>query len=327
MITLKREILNEIMATDVFIALSSETYSESEIKQDIDTVVAMFKEFEAKFSRFKPDSELSILNKLTESPISEELCSILIEAQEYYQKTNGIFDPSILNALIKEGYAQSKKLGFVSTSKNINDTQEEALKDKYKFSDVKINVETKTLVKPKELQIDLGGIGKGFIIDKISNFLKSKNYNDFCVDAGGDMYLAGKDIENKYNYWAIELEDPFLALEDKRIDISVEFPTLIISNKAIATSGTNKRRWLYENKEKNHIINPQSATSLINELICTTVIGDYTVFADIMAKVLLIKGTGEGMKYCNENNIAGIFVTKTKEIYFSDAAQKYVWHE
>jgi len=311
----EKTINNEIMSTDIFISVCSDTISQSEIEDDINSAIQKLKNFEAKYSRFLESSELTKLNDSTEMSIDEEFIHIIETAKEYYKRTEGMFNPAILPILKNEGYVISKNSGY----KNAQNTQ---ISD-YDQDFSKVLVSGNKVFKPNNLKIDLGGIGKGYAADMLTSFFKTK-YENFIVNLGGDMYCSGADKRKNYEYWAIEIEPPYKDFKDK-------LPLLIVKNAAVATSGVNKRRWSISesdpNLDKNHIIEPNSKISLENDLITVTVIGQSTTYADVFAKVLLIMGLDRAKKYCHYNNIAAILVGKSQEVFVSKEASKYVWNE
>jgi len=313
-VTAERAFKNKIMTADVYIALSSDTVSQNVIAKDLDTAIKMLKVFEKNYTRFTADSELATLNKSAKMVVSDELLEIITLAKEYYSKTEGLFDPTILIALLKEGYDVSKNAGFYSAKPR---TDKNTIQ--HTFDQVVIDRNSNSITKPASLLIDLGGIGKGYIIDKVAAFLKD-SYSDFCVSLGGDMYLAGVDRQKSFPYWAIEIDNPTLTK-------SMETPTLLGKDVAIATSGVNKRTWNVANQSKNHIIDPRTGRSAQNSLASVTVIGHTTIYADIMAKILLILGIEKGLEYCQNTKVPAVFITKSSEIFFSDEVKNYVWKD
>ncbi len=314
MITENIIINNEIMATDIFISVSSDKFPRENIVNDINKAIDIFRDFENKYSRFKVDNELFKLNSSESSRVSEELFEILEKSQCYHKLTNGLFDVSVLNLLEKQGYVLSKNRGFYDENINFG-----TISSEFGFDKVKLDKKSLMVNKSKNLRFDLGGIGKGYVVDKVAKIIKSK-YVDFCVSAGGDMYLSGVDREKDYKYWAIEIESPNGVKQE-------EMPVLLVSNKAIATSGINKRKWLFYGKENNHLIDTSTGESIANNLDCVTVIGKDTVFCDVMAKTLMIMGVERGLEYCNNNDIAAIFIGKGLDVYKTREVEKYVWKE
>jgi thiamine biosynthesis lipoprotein len=317
---LQKEIKNEIMATDLFICIHDEKPKE-EIEKDLNYSIKILKDTEQRFSRFLPNNELSKFNNSSEKiQISDDLILMLEKALFFNKFTNQTFDISILQNLIKEGYNTSKKEGFFnpksdsptltlnsSLSSNSNNPS---------LNDLNLNKQEKTASKPTDLKIDLGGIAKGYAVDKVSQFLKEK-YSNFIVDVGGDIYASGIDLKNNYQYWAIDIENPLLT--------NMSSDTLIVSNQGIATSGVNRRKWTKDGIQKNHIIDPKTGKSISNNILSVTVISDTTTESDILAKSLLIMGIEEGIKFSEEKKIAAYFIDNKLNIFKSSKISKYVW--
>jgi len=290
------------MKTDVFIKIFSQKHSQEEMQLDIEEAFQMFRDFESRFSRFKEESELSILNRLEEGEISEEFSDILQKSQKFYRETRGIFDPSILPVLEKIGYK-----GIHSSEENVYER---------KFSDITVDISLRKVYKPKNLMLDFGGIGKGYIIDKVAQKL-SKKYTDGIVDAGGDMRVFGGDRDQDLNYFLIDIEDSFHQTET--------LTTLILENCAVATSGINRRNWKYEGKMYHHIIDPEYETSAHSGLMQVTVIAEKAVEADVWAKTLFILGLEKGLAFAKEKNIQALFVSEDKQINRTPFFKNYEW--
>ena len=298
----KREEKGTIMKTDVFIKLFSNHLGQEEMKADIDRGFRMFSDFETQFSRFKAESELSHFNEGTGGVVSSDFFSLLEECSRFYTLTEGIFDPSVLPTLEKIGY------------KGSNLTKE--FTQGGSFHQLVFDGINKVIQKPKDVYIDVGGIGKGYIVDKVANEL-SKKYVNGIVDAGGDMRLFGGDREQNLDTFAIDIENPF----DKTKTLSM----VLLSNCAIATSGTNRRKWDYAGQTYHHIIDPSREMSAETGVVQVTVIAPYAAEADVFAKTLLILGLERGMVFAREKNIPALFVTEDKKIIRNSLFQNYEW--
>ena len=202
--SVERELKNEIMSTDIFIRIESDTHSEETLRIDLDRCFDMFRSFESRFSRFKQSSELSRFNDhhTEKQDVSEEFFTLLEKSGEYHLFTEGLFNPTILPALEKEGYVKSKHEGFISSDEfHTNDSPILSLGN-IEADKAALTVDT------HGARLDFGGIGKGYIIDQVALFLRSQGYYHFFVDAGGDLYAGGKNQEKKYPYWAVDIENP-----------------------------------------------------------------------------------------------------------------------
>ena len=184
------------------------------------------------------------------------------------------------------------------------------------FSQLIFDKEKKTIQKPKDLFIDLGGIGKGYIVDKVADEL-SKKYRNGIVDAGGDMRVFGGDKEQNLDSFAIDVENSF--------DMMKTLTTIMLSDCSVATSGINRRQWHYEGEDHHHIIDPAREGSARTNVVQVTVIASRTIEADVFAKTLLILGLENGLAFAEEKNIPALFVSKDKKVISNPLFQKYEW--
>jgi len=290
------------MKTDVFIKLFSDHHSKKEMEDDTSFGFQMFRDFEARFSRFRKQSELSLFNAGEGGEVSEEFFLLMNECVRFYNLTNGIFDPCILPVLEKIGYKGSALSG-VSESNGL-------------FSQLIFDETKRTIRKPKDVFVDFGGIGKGYIVDKVADEL-SKKYTNSIVDAGGDMRVFGGDKKQNLDYFAIDIEDSF--------DTTQTLATLILSDCAVATSGINRRQWHFEGEHYHHIIDPMKGMSAKAGIVQVTVIAPRAVEADVFAKTLLILGLEKGMTFAQKNNIPALFVGENKQVTRNSLFQKYEW--
>jgi len=312
-VSVQQEVKQKIMSTDVYVNVISQKHTQDEVEKDVEKCFEMFREFEERFSRFQEGNELSVFNADEgEVEVSQDFLKMLKAARVYYTKTNGIFDISILPVLKQEGYTKSKTQGFGGGEIEVDNIE---MRD---MSTLVIYEDYRGVVKPRGLQCDLGGIGKGYIVDKVTRFLSQK-YVHFLVDAGGDMYAKGKDVDNKYNSWAIGIDNAVRETSEEKIYVS-------ISDKAVATSGIRERSWKKEGIKKHHIIDPRTQKSLENDLASVTVIASTTVEADVLAKTLLILGKKAGEEYAHKNSIPAIYIQKDSKVFINTYAQPYVWN-
>jgi thiamine biosynthesis lipoprotein len=311
----EKEVKREIMSTDIFVRIESDGHSQETMQNDLEHCFDMFREFEAQFSRFKRESELSESNRhLTNThPVSETFLALLTKSVEYHVVTEGLFNPTILSALEKEGYAQS--LHGESA-----DTDSAAMIDSPILSLSNIEINQQSLeINTHGARLDFGGIGKGYIIDQVTAFLRSQGYRNFLVDAGGDLYASGKNTEKKYDHWAIGIEHPG--------DPHQSVGTLVLSDRAVTTSGINRRHWINGAEVKHHIIDPRTGKSTETDLVCVTVIATETALADVLAKSILILGSDAGEKFANRKDIAALLIHTDGTMTMTPQLDSYLWKE
>lgn len=309
----EREIKQEIMSTDIFVRIESDTHSEEDLQADLERCFNMFRDFEARFSRFKKESELSRFNTKTEGKqiVSEQFFALFEKAVEYHLFTEGLFNPTILSALEKEGYTKSSHEGF--TSAEDAPTNNSPI---LSLGNIAADKEALT-IDTCGARIDFGGIGKGYIIDQVTLFLRSQGYYNFFIDAGGDLYAGGRNEEKNYPYWAVEIENP------KYPDQSLA--TLTLSDMAATTSGINRRHWINGTEVKHHIIDPRTGKSAETDLVSVTVVAHETALADVLAKSILILGREAGGAFAARKNIAALLADAKGIATTTPLLDTYLW--
>ena len=245
---------------------------------------------EKRFSRFSYQSELSQLNRWAGAwfQASLELFEVVKTAQLYFKKTNGLFDPSILTYLKNVGYARSmdeiRRLGTVPGPASHLPISVSS------FASIELNETNMSIRLPADLQIDLGGIAKGWIAEQAAHLLSQ--YTSACaVSAGGDMFLIG--YPQGQDYWEVGLEDP----RDPQVDIT----TLLLQEGAVATSSVAKRTWKQGNISRHHLIDPRTGEPADTSWLSVTVCAPQAVAAETFAKAFLIAGEEESQTLGEQN--------------------------
>jgi len=148
------------LGTEVEFYLQSDT--KRDFEADLTELEKIVNDFEVAFSRFILTSELSLFNQSSDSFWSSvEFINILLEARNFYHLTKGIFNPSVLPDLERIGYDKSFNLLDTDSAKAV--TPQEYRNNNFDL----ISVEGNLITKPADLKIDLGGIGKGYVVDEL----------------------------------------------------------------------------------------------------------------------------------------------------------------
>ncbi|OGO40008.1 MAG: hypothetical protein A2Z04_01035, partial [Chloroflexi bacterium RBG_16_57_9] len=246
-------------------------------------VEAQFRASEARFSRFDPTSELSRLNQATGRPFraSPELFVLVAEALQAAAVSGGLFNPGILSALELAGYDRSfeqldrREVTGPGTaiSANERDTPIPELPDLMR---IRLDAQSRTIHLPAGLRLDLGGIAKGWTVDRAVALLA--DLGPCMVNAGGDLCAWGAPPGQ--SHWRIGIPDPWRPERDVAI--------LRVRDKALATSGINRRRWRHNGREQHHLIDPHRGVPATSDLVTVTVIASTATQAEVLAKVAFL---------------------------------------
>ena len=239
-------------------------------------------------SDYKTDSDIGRVNsRAGEKPVqvSEATYEVLHRSIEFSEMTGGAFDITVgpLVALFRNA----------KESKIAPDEEQIALaKSKVGFEKLKLDSENKTVqFSEKGMLLDLGGIAKGYAIDKAIEAARGGGALGAMVDIGGDVRCFGLPPEGK-EQWLIGLQDPNSAIEG--IEGGGLILVLKITDAAVATSGDYQQFVLIEGKRYSHIMDRKTGTSS-EGLSSVTIIAPNATDADALATSVSVMGSEKGL--------------------------------
>jgi thiamine biosynthesis lipoprotein len=253
---------------------------------------------EQRFTRFSEYSELAHLNHSSGSwfKASPDLFELIQEALVYFHKTGGLFDPTILPDLRRAGYDRSMdELRRISSSSSILSNSDpspggQSMSSLPSFDSIRLDADTSSILMPIGMQIDLGGLAKGWIAEHAAHLL-SQCATACAVSAGGDMFLIG--YPEGQDFWEVGLEDPRSPDHDLMI--------LHVQAGALATSSVAKRIWQQGAVTRHHLIDPRTHAPAETDWLSVTVIAPRMAAAEAFAKASLIGGKEFAMQIAAQN--------------------------
>ena len=253
-------------------------------------IADLFAAVERRFSRFLPASELALLNRSETSIVSAEMIELLRACRRHVEDTGGLFDPAVGGALHAAGYDRSFAPGALDRE------HVPAAPPLARFDELVIDEAARVVRRPAHVQLDFGGFLKGRTVDRAIAAMPSPA----LIDAGGDMALAGAGPDG--NGWLVDIEDP--------ADPRGVLATLRVSDRAVATSAPNRRRWRSGSTHAHHLIDPRSGRPSSSDLAQVTVLAPSAEQADVLAKVAFLLGGREARGFLAERpEVAAVLVT------------------
>lgn len=241
----------------------ADSSAENEVKADAAAV-------EADFSYYRPDSWVSKLNKnAANEPVSvpDHVCRLIRESLELGDKSGGYFDITYKS----QGALWEENGGSVPTDSELEDKKRFVGGDK-----IEIDCEKNVIrFKYDGVKIDLGGVAKGYAIDRAGEILKRHGISDFIVNYGGDMLVCGQKNGKKWTIGIKNPENPQQML--KKIEFGAENECI-----GIATSGDYERFFTIGGKNYSHIMNPKTGKPVKN-VHSVTVTGRNAMITDLAA--------------------------------------------
>jgi FAD:protein FMN transferase len=246
-------------------------------------VRALFEERDARFSRFRPSSELSRVNALPLglTLVSGEFASMLSLSLDAARATDGLVTPAVGGAILAAGYDRD----FVLLPRDVGAAVPAAVP-----SWQSISLQGGGLLRTETVQLDLNGVVKGKTVD------------DALELAGSGWVSAGGDVA---------------ALEP----VVVGLPggdSIALHDGGLATSSVAKRRWLAAGVPQNHLIDPRTGSSTASPWRDVTVAASTCLIADVAAKAALLLGTA-GPAWLDGRNLAGRFVAHSGAVTLNES--------
>jgi FAD:protein FMN transferase len=229
-------------------------------------------------SNYKDSSEISYVNKnafLKPVKVSTELFGIIERSIAYSNKFEGYFDITVGPLTNYWGFNSDHP---IKTEPDKNKIKE--LLEFVNYQYIKIDYTDSTVSFLKNgVEIDLGGIAKGYALDMAVEILRNRGVNDFLISGGGDIYASGRKADGKK--WVIGIKDP---RNNENLAASME-----VENTGVCTSGDYERFEIINGKRYHHIFNPKTGFPAPGSQSSTVVTGNCEEGV-VLSKLLFIRG-------------------------------------
>ena len=256
----------------------------------LSVVAARFAMDEDELSRFIDTSGLARLNRAAGTgpvAVSPLLLAITRDALAAARATGGLFDPTLGTVLAHLGYDRPFPFPTLPDA-----SMAPALLPAHQpgaWRGVAVDPVAGTISLPAGVALDLGGIGKGWTVDRmIARLRRVPGVRGGLVNAGGDLRVWG-DAPDGDAAWLVGVEDP----RDRDRDCAV----LALNDRAAATSSTAYRRWQRGERWFHHLLDPRTGQPAATDLAAVTVVGPSAMWAEVHAKVALLLGLADGRAY------------------------------
>ena len=231
-------------------------------------------ELEARWSRFRPDSEISLLNtsaaRATE--VSADTWSLVAHAIAAWRRTAGRFDPTMGRQIAELGYDRS----FEEIS-SLERSGVSRVRAAVGCADIELDSNSRKVRLPRSVQFDPGRIGKGLAADIVSSEAMAAGASGVLVNLGGDLRVQGSPPED--DAWTITIREPSIA-EDA-------LATIRLPHGAVATSTTLKRTWQLGEIAVHHALDPLTGSPHGKGITLASVVTGAGWWAEAAASALL----------------------------------------
>jgi len=280
-------LMGTVFTIEVVLATDVESVRR-DVEQVVDDALGWCRGAEEVCSRFDPRSELRQLTARYGVPVSVSpmLYEVLRFAMACAEASGGAFDPTIGGRMEARGFTRHYQSGLVSDSGLPVDAD-------VTYRDVVIDTEDRTVTLRRPLVLDLGGVAKGLAVDLAASALRE--YRNFVVDAGGDLFLGGLNADDEP--WRVGIRHP------RREGETVAM--LRVSDRAVCTSGDYERRSTTDGHS--HLMDGRTSRPAL-AVASATVLAPTAMVADAFATAAFALGPADGIRFLSEHGVEGLIV-------------------
>jgi FAD:protein FMN transferase len=263
------------------------THHEAEAQAGYERALAIGRALEARFSRFLPQSELSMLNREKKRTVSQEFLRATLLARTLYEETDGVFN--VLTNVSSRGYTTD----FESMPKDVALDPATTVSNT-NFEEVIIDVSTQTITLRNDQMLDFGGFMKGHTAQRMAEALAGMGGS--IVNLGGDSYTLGTDTDDQP--FTFSVYNP----------LTNTYPVSIpVKDAAVATSGTYRRTWRINGTLTHHIMTTEESS---DDIVSATVVHKEGARADAYATTAIALGAEDAVQFLTRIETPYVLITR-----------------
>jgi thiamine biosynthesis lipoprotein len=289
---------------------------ETDFKQSIDSLL---NEVNSAINNYDSTSSVSSFNRsVAEFPIdSYHFDATLQKGLEVARASHGNFDPTVMPLVNLWGFGPLKNM-------EPSPGKIDSIKEFIGFDHIRLKG-NRVYKNHPYVQLDFGGIGQGYGVDVISEFLKSKRIENFLVELGGEGFASGKNLKSDAP-WKIGIIDPQSSKDEQQL-----LGYALVENGAFTTSGNYFNYRIIDGKKYGHTISPFTGFPIQMDLISVSIFTTDCTTADAWDTALMVAGKEKSIEFLKANPaLAAILISLEdgkRTIFISDTIRDKVFLE
>lgn len=294
---------------------SLQYWSEADPLEDLETVLsAELRRLDKEvFSTYAPESELSRLNRDEShaTEVSADLFTVLQLAQEVHRQSGGAFDPTVGPLVRLWGFGPDAPAPGLPDEHSLH-----MARAKVGMSRLQLEEEGRRVARAPGIELDLSAIAKGYAVDVLAQLLHERGIDDYLLEIGGEVRVAGYKPDG--SSWRIAIERP-TEVEPQA------FAVIDADGAAFALAGSGDYRNYRElnGKRYSHEIDPRTGWPVAHALRAVTVVAPKAALADAWATALLVLGPEEGLRIADGLGLAAYFIIQTNQGFAAQSSQRF----
>jgi len=286
------------------------TLYDSDDEEILQGCMDLVRDYENQFSKTIESSEIYRLNHRspdeTTFSLSEDTAQLIREGLFYSEASDGAFDLTI--------EPLSTLWNFTGGRTEVPPKEEiEEAASRVGWQNLRLEGNTLTFLSP-DTAIDLGSIAKGYIADRVKEYLLSRGVQSAIINLGGNVLCVGERPGKQP--FRIGLQKPFESHNET-------IANLDIRDLSVVSSGVYERHFVADGKNYHHLLNPKTGYPYDNGLIAVTIVSPRSVDGDALSTTCFSLGLTDGLALVNSmDGIYAYFITEDYEIHCSDGARE-----
>ena len=269
------------------------------LKEASEAVVKETKRIEKKYSRYNLQSDLSRVNQsagIKSCIVDKEFCELFNYAEICFIESDGLFDITL--GILRNVWDWKSK-------QPPHKQKITKLLDSIGWDKVEWNSLNQTIYLPnKNMQIDFGGIGKEYAVDRARKILEEYGIENGVIDFAGDIFVLGPHLDG--TAWKVAIAHP---RNEQQVISNID-----IKKGGLATSGDYERYFIYEGKRYYHLLNPSTGYPTENPFQSVSVVAKSCLEAGSMASIAMLKGYSEGLSWLRKSGVSFLAINPDGKI-------------
>ena len=253
-----------------------------------DEIDSLLKVWNLSLSTYIPESEISRFNRGNDcfEFESDYFLPVLKASKEVYENSNGAFDPTVGPLVNAWGFGPEKSM--VPESGTVDSLMQLVGYNKINYD------ERKVCKSAAGIKLDFSAVAKGYAVDVVADFLKSKGIKNLLVEIGGELICLG--AKNDEKPWRTAIEDPTVEVYERKFLAVVE-----LKDQAVATSGNYRNYYVKDGVKYAHTIDPSTGYPISHTLLGASVFADNCMLADAYATAFMVMGVEKAKSVLKKN--------------------------
>ena len=305
---------------DTFCTITVVSPSKEKAGQAIDAGFAEIKKLDTLLNYFSDESEISAINRaagIMPVRVSDETLEIIEKMVDIAKATNGAFDSTIAPVIRRWKFSKDSSAPSIPPREAI----EQALR-LVDYKKIKINSGVSEIyLEEKGMELDLGGIAKGYAADKAVDAIRGKGIKAALVAVAGDIRGFGLNLSGQG--WKVGIRNPRPEAESERPWEDI-FAVLHLKDRAISTSGDYQRFFIKDGKRYHHILDPETGFPADSGLISVSVIAPEGYLSDSLSTAVFVLGPEQGMTLLESMGLDGVLIDADKKLLVTNNLKKEI---